>query len=144
MSFVDQLFQIATEETQTVLLAALDQLIEGVIVADRAGELIYVNPAAAAIHGVDQLYVRPGEYTRTYHLLTVDGDPYPPEELPLAQTVMHGKIIVDAHWRIAHPDGRIVDAIGSSRPVRDAQGNQIASVLTLRDRTRELAAMRDA
>lgn len=139
MSFIDQLFQRATEEAQSLLLAALDQLAEGVIVADTEGQLIYVNPAAAAIHGVSELHVKPDEYTETYHLLTVDGDPYPPSELPLTQTVVNGATIRDARWKIAHPDGHIVDAVGSSRPVLDKKGNQVASVLTLADRTSELA-----
>ena len=142
MSFIDQLFQRANEEAQSLLLAALDQLAEGVIVADADGQLVYVNPAAAAIHGVSELHVTPEDYSGTYHLLTADGEPHPPDDLPLTKTVMRGEIVREAHWKIARPDGKIVDAIGSSRPVLDKKGVQVGSVLTMSDRTKELSDRR--
>ena len=142
MSFIDQLFQRANEEAQNLLLAALDQLAEGVIVADADGHLIYVNPAAAAIHGVGELHVSPADYSQTYHLLTSEGKPYPPADLPLSRAVLHGETVRNAHWKIAHPDGRIVDAVGSARPVLDKKGDQIASVVTMSDRTIEMADRR--
>ncbi|MFD1734218.1 hypothetical protein ACFSC4_27790 [Deinococcus malanensis] len=46
----------------------------------------------------------PENYTRTYHLLTVDGEPHPVEDLPLTRAV-HGEVIQNARWRIARPDG---------------------------------------
>ena len=143
MSYFDALFGKSDEDSQRLLMAALDQLEEGVIVADGEGELVYVNSAAAAIHGVSKLHVSPEEYSETYHLLTVDEEPYPTQHLPLSRTVRDGEIVRDAHWKIRKPDGNIVDAIGTSRPVFDEDGKQIASVLTLSDKTEELAARRE-
>lgn len=143
LAFIDSLFARADQESQSLLLAALEQLAEGVIVADANGELIYVNSAAANIHGVSELNVSPDEYSETYHLLTVDGDPYPTSQLPLSRTVASGETVRDARWKIRHPDGHIVDAVGTSRPVLDEQGKQIGSVLTLADRTEEIAAQEE-
>ncbi|NNU16454.1 PAS domain S-box protein [Parvularcula sp. ZS-1/3] len=140
MTLVDELVKTLGLTRQPLLLAALDQLAEGVIVADEQGKLVFVNTAAHAIHGVKALDVAPEEYTETYQLLTVDEEPYPFEDLPLARAVMHGETVEDAHWKIKRPDGTIVDAVGTARPVLDSEGTQVASVLTLTDKTAELAA----
>ncbi|WP_343343542.1 histidine kinase dimerization/phosphoacceptor domain -containing protein [Sphingomicrobium sp. XHP0239] len=142
MGLVETLFSIETADQRPVLLAALAQLAEGVIVADANGELIYVNAAAAKIHGVEALHVSPEDYSATYHLLTVDEKPHPPRDLPLARAVLDGETIEDAHWKIQRPDGKIIDAIGSATPVKDKNGRQIAAVLTMSDCTDELAADR--
>ena len=122
--------------------AILGQLAEGVIVTDRAGRITFVNDAATRIHGVARLDVEPGAYSQTYHLLTLDGEPYPTHELPLARAVLDGETVAEARWRIQRPDGSVILAVGSARPVRDAAGEMIGAVLTLRDDTDRAEAER--
>jgi PAS domain S-box-containing protein len=118
------------------------QLAEGVIVANTAGKLTFVNDAAARLHGVAELGVEPERYSDTYHLFTEDHRPYPPEDLPLTRA-LRGETIEDARWRIERPDGTSVLAIGSARPVRDGSGAQVGAVLTVRDDTAREAAERE-
>ncbi len=115
------------------LLAALAQMAEGVIVADVDGNLVFVNAAASRMHGVETLGVGVEGYADTFHLLREDGAPYPSSELPLARAVTRGETVIDERWRIRHPDGREILALGSAQPVFDEAGVQIASVLTMRD-----------
>jgi PAS domain S-box-containing protein len=122
--------------------AALGQLTEGVIVTDPAGRITFVNEAAARLHGVAQLDVPPSAYSATYHLFTEDGQPYPPEELPLARAVLRGETVADARWRIRRPDGTEVLAIGSAQPLHAPDGAPVGAVLTLRDDTARDAAER--
>ena len=122
--------------------AILGQLAEGVVVTDRDGRITFVNEAATRIHGVARLDVEPEDYSATYHLFTVEGLPYPHEQLPLARAVMRGEVVEDARWRIRRPDGAEVLAVGSARPVLDSAGAQIGAVLTLRDDTHRHAAER--
>ena len=112
----------------------LNQLSEGVIVADREGKLSFINDAAARLHGVKALDIAPDDYSETYHLFTEDGDPYPSDQLPLARAVLHGETIEDARWRIRRPDGSEILAIGSARPVVE-DDHQVGAILTLRDDT---------
>lgn len=120
--------------------AILSQLAEGVIVADADGKIVFVNEAASRLHGVAKLDVEPEAYATTYQLLTIDGQPHPFEDLPLARAVMKGETVEDARWRILRPDGTEVIAIGSARPVVADDGSRIGSVLTVRDDTeRDLA-----
>ncbi len=120
--------------------AILGQLAEGVIVTDRDGKTVFINEAAKRLHGVDQLGVRLDEYSNAYHLLTRDGRPYPPRELPLARAVLDGETITDACWRIRRPDGSEVLVLGSARPMHRADGGLVGAVLTMRDDTERRAA----
>jgi PAS domain S-box-containing protein len=119
--------------------ATLGQLAEGVIVADAAGRITLVNDAAARLHGVRRLEVAPDDYSAAYSLLTEDGRPYPPLDLPLARAV-RGETVLEARWRIRRPDGSEVLAVGNARPVLDAAGRQVGAVLTIRDDTARRAA----
>lgn len=121
-------------------LAVLDQLGEGIIIADAEGRILAVNPAAEIIHGRVRLDVPPDAYSETYHLLTLEEEPYPPEKLPLTLAVREGRTIRDAPWKIRRPDGSIVVAVGSASPVLAKDGRQIGAVLTMRDETRRYEA----
>jgi PAS domain S-box-containing protein len=115
--------------------AILSQLAEGVIVADPEGRITFVNEAAARLHGVSRLGVTPEDYTVAYRLLTEDGRPYPPEDLPLSRAALGGQTVEGARWRILRPDASEVVAVGSARPIRTPEGRQVGAVLTLRDDT---------
>lgn len=142
MASIADFLEIFGAGNTDILTAALEQLAEGVIVTDSAGKLVFVNSAAAEIHGTRQLEVEPGDYANAYRLLTPDGDPHPPEDLPLFRAVTKGETVAGAHWRIARPDGRLIDAVGSAKPVINADGKQIGAVLTLSDETEDMAVRR--
>jgi len=118
--------------------AVLNQLGEGVIVTDAAGQIQFVNAAATQLHGVAELNVAPDEYSDTYHLLTEAGEPHPTADLPLSRAV-NGVAVRDARWRIRRPDGSDVLAIGNAQPVM-VEGIQVGAVLTVRDDTARRAA----
>lgn len=126
--------------TAARLLAILQQITEGVIFADPNGVIVFVNEAAKEIHGLAELDVPIERYTETYDLLTIDEDPYEPEELPLARAVRHGETILDAEWKIRRPDGTIVVALGSATPVRDVDGSPLGAALTMVDVTQRKRA----
>lgn len=126
----------------TQYAAILNQLAEGVIVADASGRLTFVNEAAGRLHGVARLDIEPDQYSDTYHLFTESGEPYPPLNLPLARAV-RGETVHDERWRVRRPDGTEVLAVGSARPVFDDTGQQMGAVLTVRDETARDVAERE-
>ena len=122
--------KLAAERT-----AILGQIADAVIITDPLGRITFVNEAARRLHGVAKLGVPVEGYTEAYHLVTPDGQPYPPAELPLARAVQRGETIVNAEWRIRRPDGREITAHGSAAPVVAEDGTQFGAVLTARDVT---------
>jgi PAS domain S-box-containing protein len=110
-----------------------------VIITDAEGRIVFVNSAASALHGQALLGVGPDGYTASYHLFTMDGDPFPVEDLPLTRAVRHGEVTVDTRWRIRRADGSEILAIGNARPMYDKHGKQIAAILNIRDDTQRHA-----
>ncbi len=115
--------------------AVLRQLGEGVIVTNAEGRIVYVNQAAAAIHGTAELDVPVAGYSTTYRLFTEEGEPYPAERLPLARAVMNRETVNNERWLIRRNDGAEIAAVGSASPVYRADGSFMGAVLTLRDDT---------
>lgn len=132
----------SSDPPSPLIAAALAQLAEGVIVVNEKGRIIFVNAAAAALHGVATLDVPIEEYASAYHLFTEAGEPFPPGELPLARAARDGEHVIDARWRVRRPNGDEITAIGSARPVLDREGRQIGAVLTVRDDTDRQAGLR--
>lgn len=118
-----------------LLSATLDQLGEGVIITDQHGAIVFVNAEAARIHGLNITGVGPQDYSHSYNLTTMSGEPYPSEELPLARAAVHGETHENVYWRVERDDGESIVACGTARPVFDEDRNQIGAVLTLRDET---------
>ncbi|WP_181705440.1 sensor histidine kinase [Chthonobacter rhizosphaerae] len=115
--------------------AILGQLEEGVVVADPAGLIVYMNEAAVRIHGTGTLGTPPERYVSEYGLLREDGTVADLSDLPLYRALRYGEAVVDARWRIRRPNGAEVMAIGSARPVTAPDGRPMGAVLTLRDDT---------
>jgi PAS domain S-box-containing protein len=127
------------EASQADREAFLNQLGEGVIIANVDGRIVFVNEAAKILHGQALLGVAPDGYSASYHLFTMEGEPFPIEDLPLTRAVRHGEVTVDTRWRIRRADGSEVLAIGNARPMYDTDGVQIASILNIRDDTQRHA-----
>lgn len=115
--------------------AILGQIADGIIIGDMQGRITFVNAAAHAIHGVAELGVPIERYSEVYHLFTMDGQPYPPDELPLTRAIRRGETVLDAEWRIRRPDGVEVIAQGSASPVVADDGTRLGAVLIVRDVT---------
>ena len=120
--------------------ATLRQLHEGVIVTDGEGRITFVNEAAEKLHGVARLDVEPDDYTATYGLLTLDGEPHPTDQLPLFRALTNREQVTGARWIIRRPDGSRVLALGDAGPVYGEDGRFVGAVLTIRDDTERHAA----
>jgi PAS domain S-box-containing protein len=75
---------------------------EGIFGVDRAGDMQFVNPAAAGMLGysVDELLGR--NFHEVCHHSHADGSPYPWEECPTTSALRSGKrtrVIDEVYWR---------------------------------------------
>jgi signal transduction histidine kinase len=130
-------------EGAMLLDVVLNQMADGVIIADATGRLLGVNPAAARMHGRAVTGIAPEDWTRSYDLLRLDGTPYPPEELALTRALRHGEVVEGEEWLVRRPDGSLVRLLGSAAPLSDGRGRPLGAVLVMRDVTeRERLAQR--
>jgi PAS domain S-box-containing protein len=121
-----------SEQIATRRAAVLEHLADGVIVTDVDGNIIFINEVAAELHGTTQLNIGPDDYSNTYQLLTVDGEPHPVETLPLTRAVRNHEVVQNARWRILRPDGENILVEGSASPMFAPDGTKLGAVLTIR------------
>ena len=119
--------------------AILGQLVEGVIITDPDGRILFVNDAANKLHGVAKLNVEPENYATAYSLFTEAGEPHPTDTLPLTRAVMNNETVIGARWLIRRSDGTEVVAIGNAQPVYAEHGAKVGAVLTIHDDTQRYA-----
>ncbi|HWP29422.1 MAG TPA: response regulator, partial [Chloroflexota bacterium] len=123
--------------------AILGQIVDGVLIADPTGRVVYANAAARRLHGLAE--AESAAVDAPYQLLTADGQPLPPEQWPLRRAALHGETVVEAEFRIRRADGTEVTVQGSATPVVAEDGTRLGAVLTLRDVTaqRDLERQKD-
>lgn len=119
------------------LLAGIPETIaEGIIVVDSGGHIAYANPAAEGILGVDRALIIGLPYAaRPWTQYTLDGRPYPEEEVPLVRTIRTDWPVSNAEYVIGRPDGRRVVVSVNTSPLHDAEGRCVSAAASFTDIT---------
>jgi PAS domain S-box-containing protein len=136
------------ERTATELSGVLAQIAEGVVITDDQGNITFANEVAHQLYGVDSLEDCDGginiiEYSKGHALLTVEGEPFPAEELPLARAVFRGETVIDQEMMIQRPDGTRIVVQGNAVPLNGEDGTKLGAVLTVRDVTAQREVMQE-
>lgn len=117
------------EKARARLSAAVDQSEDGVVITDRAGEILYLNPAAGAAE-------EPGRIPSLAGFL--EGKGASPD---IIQEV-YGAIAAQSSWRGSCPlgrkDGKRAQTVSTLSPVRDDGGDVINFVFVQRDISHEV------
>ena len=119
----------------SILESVLLSLSDGVVVADREGRFVLVNPAAERLFSAHPTDVPPSEWSRRYGLYKPDRTTlFPLEELPLARA-LRGEEVRDVEMfvRSGHSEGIWVSA--SATPLRDEASGLEGGVVVFRDIT---------
>lgn len=112
--------------------AVLEQIAEGVVIADAQGRVTFVNAQAARLHGCEPDAPAWDIGSGCRHL-NLDGTPFTRHEMPLWKAVERGQSIQNVEWLLQRADGSRIIAQGSATPVRAPDGRKLGAVLTLRD-----------
>ncbi len=122
------------QDQKKLLEATLNNLTDGVIVANAEGILIRFNPAAERILGLGVNEAPKDEWSAVYGLFHLDGQtPYPSNELPLARALL-GETTKGVEMFVRHPhipEGIFMDA--SASPLITEDGRRIGAVVIVRD-----------
>lgn len=123
--------------------AIFSSMTEGLVVFDRQGNLLDMNPAALAIHrfkSVEAVRMHLGQFPSLNVLCDFNGDPLPLEQWPISRALC-GETFSNYEVQVIPTDGS-EPWIGSygGAPVVGADGEMILAIVTLRDITAQKRA----
>jgi len=125
------------DEQRRVLQSVLDNLGDGVAVADETGRLVLFNPAAERILGLGRIDSGPDEWTELYGLYHSDGKtPIASDELPVARAVA-GEAAHDVEMFVRNPkrEGGVFIRV-TATPLRESDGTLRGGVAVVHDITK--------
>ena len=127
------------------LNSVIQQMVEGVAICDRDGNITKINPAGVALLGRGVIPAGPGvDYAERYGIFDLEGNPYDPADLPLEQA-RQGATILNLDLLIRRPDSRERVIAISAAPLYGEVGNPNGAVAVFHDvtRMRELDRLKD-
>jgi len=110
------------------LQAVIDQMPEGVVLANASGSLVHRNRAARDLLGALE-----HEGTLRMDLRFPDGRPVPAGEIPLTRAVAAGEPTERLELVVPGPAGALIPITVSACPVQDAQGHRVGGAMLLHD-----------
>jgi PAS domain S-box-containing protein len=131
------------ESQQQLLSAILQQMPAGAIVAEApSGQLVLMNQQVQEILGISltPLITIPSYLHTSYQIFHPDGKPYNPATLPLERSISTGEVVVEEEMQILRADGIRIAVLANSGPIRNAQGEIVAAVVTFYDITAQKRA----
>ncbi len=130
----------ATEEarrTADELDASLNSMANGVLISDREGRIVRINPVAQRILGYTAEDLRlpfPERLSRLpFELTTTDGELLPTEMMPIIRA-LHGEPVYDLPLGLRR-DSKTTWVSICAAPVRSARGELLGAVVTIVDTT---------
>ncbi len=139
----------ARRETEKQLQVVMENMSEGLLVCDFAGQLVYSNPAAVKMHeltGLEQVGSNLRNFREIYELATLEGEALPYENWPLNR-ILRGEHLHDVEVRVRRVDidwTRIFSYSGSVFHYADGKGLAFLTMKDITDRKVAEEALRDA
>ena len=120
-----------------------ENMTDGVVVADRGGNIVAMNPAALRIYGFESIEQAPKgveKFPDYFELFSLKGHALPFDEIPLVR-VLNGETFSNYEIRIHRRDiGKEWFASYSGAPIYDESGTIAQAMVTVRDVTSIKAA----
>lgn len=123
-------------ENEQRLRGILETMAEGVCVIDAEGKLIYVNPMAQQILGLQERSLKSRTYDNLkWNLTKLDGTLLTTEEHPMTLMLKSAKPIYDHEITIQRPDGQKTYISVNAAPIFDDKGILTGGIGTFMDVT---------
>ncbi|MFL9835319.1 ATP-binding protein [Chryseobacterium terrae] len=132
--------KISLEETlrtsEQRLHGILETMAEGVGVTDSSGQLVYANPMAQQILGLNESTIKDRTYDDPqWQNLRLDGSPLPSEEHPMSIMFATGQPVFDYEIGVQPPDRERFYISINAAPIFDSDGNISGGIGTFMDVT---------
>ena len=127
-----------------LLHSMLENMGDGVVVADEAGNFLLFNSAAEQILGVGKTDSKPEDWSDRYHVFLPDQTTVcPPDQIPLIRAI-RGEEVDGAEFFIRNPhQDEGVWITVTARPLIDDRGHACGGVAVFRDDTLRKRAIRE-
>jgi PAS domain-containing protein len=113
-------------------LHALAGLADGVVLADRAGNIVFANAVADDLLGRVRRGAGIDDYSCMHGIFTMEGRPYPSEDLPLSRAILGCETTHDVPLKIRRRDGVCIPLLVSGQPLFDTHGALAGGVVLFR------------
>jgi PAS domain S-box-containing protein len=129
------------QEENKILKAILNSLAEGVVVTDKDGKFLFINPVAEKIVGLSSENVKPEQWASAYGAYHLDKvSLYSPDKLPLARAIKGEEIKHEVIFikNAERPSGVYIDV--SASPLKNKKGEIEGGTIIIRDITERIQA----
>lgn len=113
--------------------ALIGGMSDGVMLVDKEGKSVFINPAGQRLLGGSQVGVPITQHAEVYRLRNENGEPIPAEELPSAQALATGKPVDDKTVIVANDEKQTALSV-SATPLNE-DGKIAGAIVTFRDIT---------
>ena len=121
---------------QERLALILETMAEGVGIVDATGKMVYANPMAEKILGLEKSEILNRTYSDSKWLNKhLDGSPLPADDHPMEIMMRTGKPVYDHEIGVQPPDRELFYISINAAPIHDAEGLLIGGVGTFMDVT---------
>lgn len=129
----------ASEAQRRILDAIMTNVPEGITIAEGPD----VRVRMVSRFGLESLGLDPDEalgstsdeHPGIFRVVDADGEPPPPDQLPLSRAIRTGKPVLDEHLTVDRHDGYRAELLINAAPIHDAEGRVTGGVLAWRDVT---------
>jgi len=133
--------EIALQEREAQLSSIFQTIPDGIIILDKQGQITAANAAAEQILRLTRNAITERGYNDPgWAITTVDGQPFPEQELPFAQVMRTGKPVYGVEHAIAHPDGNKIILSVNASPLLDQHGQTTHVIAAISDVTQHKQA----
>ncbi|MEP0888565.1 MULTISPECIES: PAS domain S-box protein [unclassified Leptolyngbya] len=140
--------EMVLRDRETQLQSIFQTIPDGIVILDRSGQITAANPAAEAILRLTNSNITERIYNNpSWTITTVEGLPFPEEELPFVRVIATGQPVYGVEHAITHTDGTTIILSINASPLFDADGQMINIVTALSDitaRKKADAALRES
>ena len=125
----------ALQRAEEFTRVLLENVLDGIVACDAAGNLILFNRTAREWHGIDPQTIPPDEWASKYNLYGPDGvTPLSTEEIPLVRS-LQSETIRNKEMTIVAQGQPPRSILGNSSPIFDANHKIVGAVGSMRDIT---------
>lgn len=125
----------------------MDTSVSGITALDETGQIIFANPGAERILGLEPAALTKTRYTHvSWDISALDGSSFPAEALPFHRVMTEQRSVKDVRFSIDWPDGTRRMLSVNAAPI-NAEGLAVRVVCSINDITEQVAAekkLRDA